>query len=199
MGDHFQRIVDVEATDEQAGPLAERIVDWMVEEGLITRQMSGDGVYSPSADTGHVPGPDWRRAVADPSDPAWLPGPVAVMVGRDYYVEGQGTDEADSATCPRCAARTVVIDYPESFEPDQEAWQPFEDAVAAWKATTGEASVICRSCAAPVPVTEWDFGSGFTLATLAFDFWGWPPLAAAFLTDFAARLGHRAVEQTGKF
>ncbi|PAZ11712.1 hypothetical protein CLM62_34495 [Streptomyces sp. SA15] len=200
MGDFFERIVDVEVTDADAGPLAERIVDWMVEDGLITREVSGDGVYSPSTDTGYLPGPNWRRSVADSPDPdpTWLPGPVAVMVGRDYYVGGQGVDEADAATCPRCTARTVIIDYPEEFEPDDEAWQPFAVGIAAWK-ETGEGNAVCPSCAAQVPVTEWDFGSGFTLGTLAFDFWDWPPLSAGFLAEFAGRLGHRTAEQTGKF
>ncbi|WP_238697012.1 MULTISPECIES: hypothetical protein [unclassified Streptomyces] len=46
MGDYFERIVDVEVTVEEAGPLAERIVDWMVAEGLITRELSGNGVFS---------------------------------------------------------------------------------------------------------------------------------------------------------
>jgi Zn-dependent metalloprotease len=46
MGDFFEGIVDVEVTGEEAGPLAERMVDWMVTEGLITRELSSEGVYS---------------------------------------------------------------------------------------------------------------------------------------------------------
>ncbi|MER6141710.1 hypothetical protein ABT174_16790 [Streptomyces sparsogenes] len=198
MGDHFQRIVDVEATEEEAGPLAERIVDWLVAEGVITRETSGEGVYSQSADEGYVPGPRWDRAVAGSAEAGWPPGPVAVMTGRDYYVGGQGEDEADCAICPRCDAKTVVIDYPEEFEANEEVWRPFREAIAAWKGT-GAGAVACSACGALVPVTEWRFGSGFDLGALAFDFWGWPPLAAAFLAEFAERLGHRTGEQTGKF
>jgi len=33
MGDYFQRIVDVEVGVEEAGPLAERMVEWMVGDG----------------------------------------------------------------------------------------------------------------------------------------------------------------------
>jgi len=198
MGDFFERIVDVEVSAEEAGALAARTVEWMVGEGVITRELSGVGVYSPSTLEGYCPGPHWQRAIALSPDAAWQPGPVAVMAGRDHYVEGQGTDEADHATCPRCTARTVITDYPESFEPDEEVWRPFREAVATWK-ETGEAGVTCPACAAVVPVTEWDFGSGFLLGALAFDFWGWPPLSEEFIAELGRQLGHRREWHTGKF
>lgn len=198
MGDFFERIVDVEVTGEEAEPLAKRMVDWMVAEGLITRETSSDGMYSLTVDDGYVAGPDWERAVADFSDPSWMPGPVAVIIGRDYHVGGQGQDAADSATCPRCDTRTVIINYPEEFEADEEVWRPFRDGIATWK-ETGAGGVVCSPCGASVPVTEWQFGSGFDLGALAFDFWGWPPLTVDFCVEFSKRLGHRTREQTGKF
>jgi hypothetical protein len=198
MGDYFERIVDVEATGEEAGPLAKRMVDWMVSEGLITREMSGEGVYSTTVDEGYEPGPDWAWAVQGSAETWWQPGPVAVLVGREYHVGGQGQDEAASATCPRCDAKTVIIDYPERFEADEEAWRPFRNGIAAWK-ETGEGSVVCPVCRASVPVTEWQFDSGFALGALAFDFWGWPPLSDSFLAEFRRELGHRTEEQSGKF
>lgn len=198
MGDYFERIVDVEVTGEKAGLLADRMVDWMVAEGLITRERSSDGMYSLQVDDGYEAGPNWERAVADSSDPSWVPGPVAVIVGRDYHVGGQGMSEADSATCPRCDTRTVIIDYPNESEADQKAWQPFSDGIDTWK-ETGEGSVICSSCGASVPVTEWQFGSGFALGALAFDFWGWPPLSISFHAELSEQLRHRIEVQMGKF
>ncbi|MFE1912626.1 hypothetical protein [Streptomyces anandii] len=198
MGDFFERVVDVEVTAEAAGPLAERIIHWLVSEDVITRELSREGVYSPGADSGYVPGREWRRAVADPSDAAWMAGPVAVMVGRDAYVAGQGSDEAEEAVCPRCSHTVVVIDWPDNPEPDEEAWRPFRDALAVWR-RTGEASVHCPGCGAAVPVTEWDYGPGFALGALAFDFWDWPPLAEEFRSELRRRLGHRTQEQIGKF
>lgn len=195
MGDHFQRIVDVEVSAEEAGPLAERMVDWLVAEGVLTREKSADGVYSPTVDEGYVPGPSWAQAV---SDPGWEPGPVAVAVGRDYHVGGQGMDEAEYADCPRCRTRTVVIDYPEEFEADPEVWEPFETAIAAWK-ETGEGDAPCAACGAQVPVTAWQWEPGFALGALAFDFWGWPPLSPDFLQTFATRLEHRTSAHVGKF
>lgn len=188
----------MEVSAEEAGPLAERTVDWMVAEGLITRELSGDGVYSLTVDEGYVPGPRWARAVADAPDPDERPGPVAVIVGRDHHVGGQGTDEAEYAVCPRCRTRTVIIDYPEEFEADDEVWQPFRDGIAAWKAT-GEGGAPCSACGAVVPVTEWQWEPNFAVGALAFDFWGWPPLSASFRARFGRQLGHRTAEQTGKF
>ncbi|MFC5203565.1 hypothetical protein [Streptomyces kaempferi] len=199
MGDFYERIVDVEVTAEEAGPLAERTVTWMVTEGLITRELSSDGVYSLTVDEGYVPGPNWARAVADSSDPTWLPGPVAVIVGRDYHVGGQGADDAEYAVCPRCQTRTVIIKYPEEFEANEEVWQPFKDGIAAWK-ETGEGSAPCSTCGASVSVTEWQWETNFAVGALAFDFWGWPPLSTTFCATFSKQLGqHRTVEHMGKF
>ncbi|MER6981183.1 hypothetical protein [Streptomyces carpinensis] len=197
MGDFFERIVDVQVTGDEAGPLAERMVDWMVSEGLITRETSGDGVYSLTVDQGHVPGPDWVRAVADASDSDRRPGPVAVVVGRDHHVGGQGADDAEYAICPRCRTKTVIIEYPEEFEADEEVWRPFRDGIAAWK-ETGEGSAPCSACGASVPVTEWQWEPNFAVGALAFDFWGWPPLSAGFCAQFSRRLGHRIVGHMGK-
>ncbi|MGW3739867.1 hypothetical protein ACWD62_04465 [Streptomyces sp. NPDC005146] len=198
MGDFFERIVDVEVTGEEAGPLAERMVAWMVTEGLITREVSSDGVYSLTVAEGYVPGPDWARAVADSSAPDWLPGPVAVVVGRDYHVGGQGADDAEYAVCPRCEIKTVIINYPEEFEADEAVWQPFKDGIAAWK-ESGEGNAPCPACGASVSVTEWQWESNFAVGALAFDFWGWPPLSVGFRATFSQQLGHRTVEHMGKF
>ncbi|MFF7334624.1 hypothetical protein ACIQU5_00370 [Streptomyces sp. NPDC090306] len=198
MGDFFQRIVDVEVGAREAGPLAVRAVDWLVGEGVITREISGDGVYSPTANEGYLPGPAWRTAAAGSPDPSWLPGPVAVMTGRNYYVGGQGEDTASSATCARCGIKQVIINYPARFEPDEGAWRPFREAIAQWRAT-GEGTVVCPSCRTPISVLEWTFDSDFVLGALAFDFWGWPPLAIGFLARLQRQLGHRTADHSGKF
>ncbi|MDA3647942.1 hypothetical protein LZ318_07235 [Saccharopolyspora indica] len=197
MGDYFERIIDVEVTLEDAGPLAERMVDWMVAEGLITRELSSDRVFSHPVDKGYVRGPRWARAVSGSSNPDWLPGPVAVVVGRNHYVAGQGLDAAASAVCPRCQGETVIINYPTELEPDDEVWQPFEDGIATWK-ETGEGTAPCPTCGASVPVTQWQWDPGFALGSLAFDFWDWPPLSESFCATFSRQLRHRTAEHGGK-
>ncbi|MEU8621610.1 hypothetical protein [Streptomyces sp. NPDC048623] len=198
MGDYFERIVDIDidATAEEAGLLADRITEWLVAEGVITRAPDGTGMYSQYADGGYAPGPRWTRAVqADLGRP---PGPLAVITGRHHFVGGQGEDDAEYAVCPRCATRTTFIDYPNSFEADEPTWAPFRAAVEAWEATgTGEA--ICPACATPSPVTDWQWCDSYALGTLCLEFWGWPPLSDAFVADVTACLGHRTAQHTGKF
>ncbi|MFF3322960.1 hypothetical protein [Streptomyces sp. NPDC002889] len=197
MGDHYERIIDVEVSQEEAPALAERMVGWMVAEGLLTREMSDVAMYSFQVDEGHVPGPNWARAAEDWGDDH-IPAPVAVIVGRDHHVGGQGEDDAEYANCPRCETRTVFIHYPEACEPDEEVWRPFRDAIDTWK-ETGEGSADCSACGASVPVTEWEWEMNFALGALAFDFWGWPPLTDDFAAEFGRQLGHRTAQHMGKF
>ncbi|MFJ9850376.1 hypothetical protein [Streptomyces sp. NPDC101150] len=123
---------------------------------------------------------------------------MAVIVGRDYHVGGQGEDDAEYAVCPRCETKTVIINHPEEFEADEAVWQPFKDGIATWK-ETGEGSAPCPACGASVPVTEWQWELNFAVGALAFDFWGRPPLSAGFRATFGRQLGHRTVEHMGKF
>ncbi|BDT88516.1 hypothetical protein IU485_08010 [Nocardia cyriacigeorgica] len=197
MGDYFERIVDLEVDADDAAATATRMVDWLVSRGLLAREMSGDGMYSLNVDAGYLPGPHWQQITQEWGED-WQPGPVAVIVGREAHHGGQGAIEPESAGCPSCGAVTVIIDYPQRFEPDPEVWRPFGEAIQQWK-RTGAGTVACRRCQASSPITEWRWPSGFALGALAFDFWGWPPLTDAFVAEFAARLGHRVAHHTGKF
>jgi hypothetical protein len=197
MGDYFERIVDIEVTIADADAVAARMLDWMVSRRLLSREMSGETMYSLGVDEGYVPGPDWAQVTEKWGDD-WIPGPVAVIVGRDDHHGGQGAIEPESAACPHCHAKTVIIDYPQQWEADPEIWRPFQTGIDAWK-QSGVGAVACNSCGDATPVTEWEWPSGFALGALAFDFWGWPPLTDTFITEFSAQLGHSIEHHTGKF
>ncbi|MFD3593995.1 hypothetical protein ACFWU5_14810 [Nocardia sp. NPDC058640] len=197
MGDFFERIVDLEVPDVDAGALAQRMVDWMVSRGWLLRETSGDAMYSLQVDEGYLPGPAWAEITNHWGDD-WICGPVAVVVGRNAHYSGQGGIEPAGATCPQCAATTVIIDYPQAWEADPAVWQPFSDAIDSWR-DSGEGSAPCTSCTTNSPITTWQWDDGFALGALAFDFWGWPPLTDEFITEFTARLGHRIEHHTGKF
>ncbi|MFD0364971.1 hypothetical protein ACFQZZ_26335 [Nocardia sp. GCM10030253] len=196
MGDYFERIVDIEVTATEADAVAARMLDWMISRRLLSREMSGDAMYSLGVDEGYVPGSDWAQVTQEWGD--WIPGPVAVIVGRDDHYGGQGEIEPESAVCPHCHTKTVVIDYPQQWKADPEIWRPFRNGIDAWK-ETGVGTAACKSCGDAIPVTEWQWPWGFALGALAFDFWGWPPLTDTFITEFGAQLGHRIEHQTGKF
>lgn len=197
MGDHFERIVDLDVLAAEAETQAEHMVDWMVAQRWLLRTTSREAMYSLQVDEGYLPGPDWPQLTHEWGDD-WIPGPVAVIVGRHDHYPGQGGIEPASAECPRCRAVTVIIDYPQEWEADPAVWQPFQDAIGTWK-RTGTGSVTCAGCSASSPVTAWHWADNFALGALAFDFWGWPPLSDDFVTEFAARLGHRIEHHTGKF
>lgn len=197
MGDYFERIIDVEVAADDAGALAEQTVDWMVSRGWLLRETSRDTMYSLQVDEGYRPGPEWSRMTQE-WGADWMPGPVAVIVGRYPHFAGQGAIEPSAADCPHCRATTVIIDYPQRWEADKAVWQPFADAIDAWR-DTGAGAVTCVSCGTASPVTDWEWADEFALGALAFDFWGWPPLTDEFVAELGARLGHRIGHHTGKF
>lgn len=197
MGDYFERIVDVEVSGTEAAATAERMVDWMVSRGWLTREMSGEVMYSLQVSEGHVPGPDWGE-ITQEWGADWMPGPVAVITVRDAHYPGQGGIPPSSVDCPRCAATAVIIDYPNAWEPDEAVWQPFSEAIDNWR-YTGDGPMTCRACGVASPITSWEWADGFALGALAFDFWNWPPLSDSFVAEFAAHLGHRIVQHGGKF
>jgi len=197
VGDYFERIIDVEVAADDAGALAEQTVDWMVSRGWLLRETSRDTMYSLQVDEGYRPGPEWSR-ITQEWGADWMPGPVAVIVGRYPHFAGQGAIEPSAADCPHCRATTVIIDYPQRWEADKAVWQPFADAIDAWR-DTGAGAVTCVSCGTASPVTDWEWADEFALGALAFDFWGWPPLTDEFVAELGARLGHRIGHHTGKF
>ncbi|MGW0252212.1 hypothetical protein ACWDYH_36860 [Nocardia goodfellowii] len=194
MGVYCERIVVLEASEAEAAPLAHRVIDRLITDGVLTREKSGERMYSDHAAEGYVPGPNWHHVTVE----QWEPGPVAVALGRNAFVEGQGADTPDYARCPDCSADTVIIDYPAGhWEPDRARWAPLAAAITAWRGT-GTGTVDCPACGVTTPITRWQWSSGFALSTLAFEFWSWPPLTDEFERALAARLGHPIVRQVVK-
>ncbi|WP_067693379.1 hypothetical protein [Nocardia jejuensis] len=197
MGDYFERIIDLDVTSAEAGALAEHMVEWMVQRRWILRETSSEAMYSLGVDEGYLPGPQWSEITQEWGED-WIPAPVAVIVGRHAHYSGQGEIEPAAAICPHCQAGTVIIDYPQRWEADPAVWQPFSDAIEAWK-HTGAGAATCPACTIASPITAWGWADDFALGTLAVDFWGWPPLTEDFIAEFGRRLGHRIAHHTGKF
>lgn len=192
MGDHFRTIVDLDASPQHAPRLAERVVEWLVAEGIVLAERTDCVLGQP---LGHPPGPNWMRAVGlddadrDPSDG------LAVYTGRTVFHGGQGEPEA--VCCPRCGVTTRLIT--DEWELIDAAWVPFRDAMGAWY-ETGAAQVDCPACAEAVPLSDWTWADDyFAFAHLGFEFWNWPPFTEEFRTRISELVdGHRTAYVWGK-
>ncbi|WP_189893463.1 hypothetical protein [Streptomyces xantholiticus] len=190
MGDHFQTIVDLDATPAEASALAVRALDWLVREGIVLAKRT-DCVLG--ARLGNPPGEHWAKAV---SEPDWEPTDgLKIETGRAVFHGGQG--DAQYATCPRCASRTYF--YTETWDSIEGASEAFDGAFNAWR-KTGEATVTCQHCGSASDLRAWTWADDyFAFAYLGFEFWNWPEFAPQFLADFAQVLdGHRVVRVWGK-
>ncbi|MFG2771060.1 hypothetical protein [Streptomyces sp. NPDC048350] len=190
MGNHFQTVVDLDATAAEAPVLARRALDWLVAEGIVRAEQT-DCVFG--APLGHPPGPHWASAVAIED---WEPGGgLRIEAGRTVFHGGQG--EAEYAACPQCAARTAF--YGEEWDEVEGAWEPFGRAMSTWH-TTGSATVDCVHCGRAGELSDWAWADDYyAFGHLGFEFWDWTEFAPRFLDAFAATLGgHRVVRVWGK-
>ena len=73
MGDYFQNVVDVEATDEEAGPLGKRLLRWLIQSGIVVDTPS-DNVLG--AKLGYGPGRGARRRSPRPTTASSRCGPT---------------------------------------------------------------------------------------------------------------------------
>lgn len=190
MGDHFQTIVDLDASPVEASALAGRVLDWLVQEGIVLAERTDCVLGAPS---GNPPGAHWSKAVADCD---WKPTDgLNIETGLTVFHGGQGG--AQHAACPQCARRTDF--YTETWDEVEGAWEPFGEAIDAWY-KTGSAAVTCQHCGLPSDLRAWTWADDyFAFAHLGFEFWNWPEFSPRFLAEFAQVLdGHRVVRVWGK-
>ncbi|MFC8273255.1 hypothetical protein ACFUJR_12140 [Streptomyces sp. NPDC057271] len=191
MGNHFQTVVDLDATAAQAPTLARHALEWLVTEGIVRAEPSDCVLGAP---LGHPPGPRWASAVAiEDREPC---GGLRIEVGRTAFHGGQG--DAQYATCPHCASRTAL--YTDDWDHVEGASEPFDRAMSAWRAT-GSATVDCVHCGRAGELADWTWADDFyAFGHLGFEFWDWTEFDPRFLDAFAAALGgHRVVRVWGKY
>jgi len=190
MGALFQTLVDLDATPAEAAELANRALDWLVREAIVSTERTNCVLGAP---LGNPPGRGWAKAVADPD---WEPTDgLKIETGRTVFHGGQGG--AQYATCPRCAA--WVWFYTESWKRIVGADDVFYAAIDVWY-ETGEANVTCQSCMQASDLRSWRWADDyFAFGYLGFEFWNWPEFAAGFVDDLAQVLdGHRMIRVWGK-
>lgn len=188
MGDHFQTIVDIDATAAQAPDLAASVVAWLVGRGIVvagTSDCALDGA-------GHAPGPNHADAVAEPTPRLHTLrcNGMAVIIERTVFCSG----EASQVGCPHC---DTIIELLDEGGVPAAAWQPLADAIGAWHAD-GVDGYSCPGCGRPAGLNEWRWSPPWGFGYLGLTFWNWPLLAGEFVAGLSRRLGHRTVRTYGK-
>jgi uncharacterized Zn-finger protein len=188
VGDTFQVIADVEASEATAPVLAASVVGLLRDSGVIAAARA-DCVLG--AASGYPPGPGYAAAVTDPDE--LLPGlkvnGVEVTAARSVFFPGQG--EVGPVTCPRCGHEVELR--------DPAHWALFGDAIGNWMAAE-PSEVTCPYCQLHAGLNDWIWGADWPVAVgfLGFTFWNWPPLSSSFIAQVQAHLGHRVVVIRGK-
>jgi hypothetical protein len=188
VGEWFETIADVEATDEEAEGLAAATLAWLMDTGIVLAETT-DCVLG---DVGYPPGPRYATAVteADPRLPTLRTNGVEVITGRTvFYSMG-----ADQVTCPRCYQVTVLTD--DRGQPNQ-TWHELSDTIGTWF-EGGGADYQCPNCGHLVGLNDWTWSPAWGFGHLGIKFWNWPRLSPHFLAEVSQRLGHRTVHPCGK-
>lgn len=189
MGDYFQTIVDTEATEAEAPQLAERIVAWLVAEGMVEPDLvEGWTLGGP----GRKALPGAVAAVEEKStfDERW--GGLEVVAGKRMAFDSGQATLPEAARCPQCREETEFVD--EDWEEDAEAWQPFSEGLYEWQ-NGGEGAVACGHCDRETSVNRWLWShESLVPGCLGFTFWSWPELTPSFREEFARRLGNHNTE-----
>jgi hypothetical protein len=182
MGDWFQSIVDLEATEDEAEILARDIIDWLVSEKIIDEE-SCDCVLGENS-YGYPPGINWPAIVKEyfSSFLELLTNGLNISIGRKVFHSGQGPV---SIACPNC-----------NMEGARD--RDWGDAISEWYTRSGEGIVTCTSCGRATSITKWDFQPVWGFAELGFEFWNWPPLKQSFIDELSHRLGHNILFIDGK-
>jgi uncharacterized Zn-finger protein len=195
VGDTFQIIADIEATEAAAPALAASVVRWLSDSDIITGQQA-DCVLGAAA--GYPPGPGYAAAVTDADE--LLPGlkvnGVEVTATRSVFFPVQG--EIGPVTCPHCG-HNVELQDPAAGTATAH-WELFSDAFTHWMACE-HSEVTCPYCRRAVGLNDWYWGVDWPVAVgfLGLTFWNWPPLSSSFIAQVQAHLGHRIVVTRGKF
>jgi hypothetical protein len=195
MGDHFQVIVDRDATADQAKALAEQVLSSLVEGGIVLATPTDCTLGEP----GYPPGPRYHDAVTLPH--AYRIGSEGQRIREDdltrilrtngleistsrtvFHAGGYGCN----VTCRACGT---------TRDDDDPAWG---DALEEWYRGRGNGTLTCPRCGHSEPVTEWSYDPPWGFGHLGFTFWNWPPLKDEFVAEVGKLLRHRTVVVAGK-
>lgn len=186
MGEYAQTLCDVDATDDEAAVLKQRLQDWLINKGIVAAAitncvLSDDGGHRPAENYGYA---IYGRDAGHLDPPHFDVNGLEFTVGRHIYWGG----DLEAVTCPHCGHR-------ESMTPIEHGrWDTaFGNAIDDWVAG-GAGLVSCLECGADNGLNDWDWGYPWAFGSLGLTVWNWDELGAEFIVEVSEVLdGHRLV------
>lgn len=180
MGDYAQTLCDVDASDDAAAALKQRLQAWLVDKRIIESDVTDCVV---SSEGGHRPAENYGYAIYGREGtqldlPAGANG-LEIAVGRRVY---SGAD-LEAVICLQCRHR-------ESMTPREHGrWDTaFNSAIKEWSAG-GPGLVPCLRCGATNGLNDWDWGYPWAFGALGVTVWNWDELSADFIAEVSDVLG----------
>jgi hypothetical protein len=186
MADYFQTIVDTRAGLEEADHLARQVVLLLSGRGVVAPTPSEEGGYDRGPNAADISQADAAAASLRHESIPPVYSHLQVLIGRMTHSVDLSEFKVPRALCPACGK--------ELDDPDGD-WQA---AVQLWLGGDDESGLLCAACGQESPVAAWVYDSRFGFGNLAFRFWNWPPLSAAFLEEMRRELRHPIVMVKGK-
>lgn len=165
----------------EAAALAQSLRSWLVTEGIVASELTDCGL---GPNGGHPPGPNYYEAVVscDGYLPQLVTNGVELEVGRVVAIDMQGATQWQCGGCGHWHGDQGVL----------------MTAIGQWYEGNDHSALVCSACSISNPLTGISTKPPAACAPLALTFWNWPPLADAFLTQVAERVGQTIKVVSGK-
>jgi hypothetical protein len=186
MADYFQTVVDTAARLDEADHLARHVVSFLSGRGVVAATPSEEGGYDrgPQATDISMPAAAGSAPRHESIPPVY--SHLQVLIGRMTHTADLSEARTPLAACPACG---------KDLEDSDGQW---EAAVQDWISGDDESTLFCGRCGKESAVADWVTEPRTGFGNLAFRFWNWPPLSAAFLEEMRRELRHPVVLVKGK-
>jgi hypothetical protein len=173
VSDNICWVVDLEATLEDASALAQKGLQWLVQQGIAESIPDSGGALS-GADL-YRPGPKAAAWAEYMADDLRLCG-VEVTVERTVFHAGSNSDHI---RCPHCGARHGLDAV------------PWSEAVERWHSGETDYTLACPTCTHSAPIVAWTFLEfDWAFGNLGFGFNNWM-IDERLVAELGNVLGHR--------
>ncbi|WP_433382144.1 tetratricopeptide repeat protein [Streptosporangium sp. CA-115845] len=170
-GDRYQWVADPETSPPESRALAQRVVDWLVSEGVISAEKTATDIY--------LPGSQYATEQGNVSPTG---GTRRLTIHYERVICHPMT--ADFLICPNCEYRLPLR---KDGLPTR-TWSEVIDLADCWsyyRPTQRE----CVSCGQGAQLQDWLFDTPWVFCNFAICLWNWEPLDLAFVDRLSAHLG----------